>query len=81
MCAHSLRRLGREGLLLKVAMQTANLRVNGHFLWPGSGVGLVGWAKLSPAPFLSVFLALRVNEKKVWCEVLGPCQEPHLSLV
>lgn len=60
-CAHSLRRLGGEGPPLKVATQTANLRVNGHFLI-GLAVGhawLAGQSCLR-LPF-SVFLALGVN--------------------
>lgn len=44
-CAHTLRRLARQGPPLKVAVQTANLRLNGHFLWTGRGGCLVDWAK------------------------------------
>lgn len=49
-CAHTLRRLATQGCALKVVVQTANLRLNGHFLWSGCGVCLVDWAKpLSPS--------------------------------
>lgn len=48
----------REGPLLKVAMQTANLSVNSHFLWPGFEYA---WLAVLIALFFHYFLAFRVN--------------------
>lgn len=60
-CTHTLRRLARQGSALKVAVQTAGLRLNGHFLWSGCGACLADWAKP-----LSPFLA-RGELKLAWC--------------
>lgn len=61
---------------MKVAMQTANLRLNRHFplarLW-----NMQGW--LGKA--LSLSVPRSRAELSVWCEVLEHCQEPHLSWV
>lgn len=66
-CAHSLRRLGREGPSLKVAMQMSNLRVNRHFLWPASGVCLLGcWAKLSLSSFWLSEWSKRKSGVRCW---------------
>lgn len=68
-CAHTLKRLAGQGSPLKVAAQTANLSLNGHFLWSGCGARLVGWTKP-----LSPFLAH--SEFK-----LGLCWSPARTLI
>lgn len=51
-CVHTLRRLARQDCPLKVAVQTANWGLNGHFLGSGCAVWLADWAK-GLSPFLA----------------------------
>lgn len=91
---HTLRRLARRGSPLKVAVQTASLRLNGHFLWSGCGACLADRAKpLSPSlagseiklvwcwsPARALILAARYEGLHSWKQRCLLLQSPKTSL-